>query len=364
MSIPYTNELDLVTHKWVSISNLFFEEKIKPTPDEIIFIDVSKSRYLIPTNVDSSENDIVVNRKYLAKLFRHINENNNEVKYIFSDIIFDIPTIDDDSLIYSVNAIGNKISCINTYDSEELFQPNIFGFPSATATIAIEEGVIHKIPFLGKFGDTILPIKIYKDLHNVNFKVYNFFTWFENKGLSFNSQINYHYLRKNDFINGDYVKIGLGEIVSLIDVSPNIFSQFLKNRYILIGDFENDKIETYLNEQPGTLVLFDAYLHLKAENQILSIWYLISLYLFIYYLLWLHFTNKELKILLSIKIKYLNKIIIPVNIVSITFLLFIYSFISYFLFGIYISLFHLIAIFSIIEFFQFFINKIDDNQKK
>jgi len=234
MSLPINYDLDMDTQKWVSVSNFFLDKKFKPSSKEVIFIDVSKSRYLVPFNEDSSENEILVNRRYLAELFKYIVANDNNIKYLFADIIFDFSTIHDDSLVYAANALGNKFLSINTYNENGLFQKNILGLPSATATITMQDDVIYKVPLIGSYNDTFVPLKIYSDIHKIKFKHSFLFTWFENKGISFNSQINDLYLRRKDFIDGEYIKIGLGELISLIKVSPDFFKLYLKDRFIIM----------------------------------------------------------------------------------------------------------------------------------
>jgi hypothetical protein len=358
MAIPFNEGLDITIQKWVGISKLVLPEKTKPAPDQVIFIDVSKSRYLVPVNSDSTENDVIVNRQYLTRLFRFISANQNNVKYIFTDVIFDMPTADDSALSASMHALGNKFLCINTYNGDSAFQKNMLNARAATASVILQSGTVYKIPMLGSFADTLVPFKMYYDLEGHHIKSNFLFTWFSKQGLAFNTQINDYVLRGKDFTGGGYTKIGLGELVSLLQLSPEIFSQYLQGRYILIGDFENDSHSTYLNDQPGTLILFNAYLHLKNGQQFLSIWYLIILYLFLYTVVWMHANKKTVVYKLTLKVKFFQPFLIPMNIISVSILLIAFTYLSSLLFGTNISVFHLIAIFSLVEMGQFFISKI------
>jgi len=164
--------------------------------------------------------------------------------------------------------------------------------------------------------------------------------------------INYP-LRGNDFTGGEYVKIGLGELVSVLELSPEVFNQYLQNRYLLIGDFENDSHRTYLNQQPGSLILFNAYLHLHLNRQILSVWYLIVLYIFLHWIVWLQTGKKSRHLKLTLKVKYFEPFEFPVNILSVSLLLLIFTYISSLLFCVNISIFHLITIFSFVDLVKF-----------
>ena len=334
--------------KWVGAIPMLLPDRHKPASDEIIFIDVSKSRYLAPLNEDSTENDVIVNRKYLTQLFTKITANNNRVKYVLCDIQFDISTPDDSALIKSVSGLKDKFLSINTCDNDSL-KKNILDLRSATASFYLQQDAVYKIPFFGNYGDTLVPFKMFTDLDKGNIQKNFLFTWFSDKGISFNSQINDYPLRSSDFIDGKYIKIGLGELVSIMELTPEIFEQYLQNRFLLIGDFENDIHNTYLNTQQGTLILFNAYLHLYNNRQLLPVWYLIVFYIFIYCIVWLQAGKRSHNINIPLTIKYFEPLKIPINILSISTLLIIFSLISSLIFKVNISIFHLILIFALVD---------------
>ncbi len=349
----------MAIQKWVGIVKMILPEKHKPGADEVIFVDVSKSKYLVPLNTDSTENDIVTNRFYLAQLLQQVSAHKNQVKYILCDVHFDIATKDDRLLIASARPVGNKFLCINSYRNNRL-QKNILQLPSATATIDLQSGSVYKIPFFGRFNDTMVPYKVYYDLYHYATTTNFLATWFRGKGLSFNSQINDYYLRNKDFEeDGGYIKIGLGELVSLLRVNPGIFDQYLRNRFVLIGDFENDVHDTYLNEQAGTLILYNAYLHLQKNKELLSAWYLFVLCLFLYVIVWLQTSKTKHIYTLRVKLKFFESVTIPVNIISISILLVLFTFISSLVFGVNISIFHLILVFSVIDVVKFAVGKLE-----
>ena len=120
MALPYNTGPDRTIQKWVGAIRMVLPDRHKPAPDEIIFIDVSKSRYLVPLNEDATENDVITNRKYLAGLFTHLTANQNQVKYVLCDVLFDIPTPDDSVLIQSMAGLKDKFLSINTYSSNSL----------------------------------------------------------------------------------------------------------------------------------------------------------------------------------------------------------------------------------------------------
>ena len=342
----------MTIQKWVGAIRMHFTDRHKPAPDEVIFLDVSKSKYLVPLNDDSTENDIITNRKYLIELFTLLTENKNQVKYVFCDVYFDIPTPDDSALIQSVSGLKDKFLGINVYADDSL-KKSLTGIRSATTSLYLQQNAVYKIPFFGNYGDTLVPFKMYTDLDKGKIRKNFLFTWFSGKGIAFNNQINDYLLRRSDFTGKGYVKIGLGELVSVLKLNPEVFNQYLQNRYLLIGDFENDDHITYLNTQPGTLILFNAYLHLHLNRQILPVWYLILFYIFLYWIVWLQANEKDRQFIFRLKLKFFETFEIPVNILSVSFLLLVFSYLSSLLFNINISIFHLIAIFSVVDFIEF-----------
>ena len=352
MALPYNTGPDMVVQKRVGAVRMLLPDGHKPASDEIIFIDVSKSRYLVPLDTDSTENDVIINRKYLAKLFTLLTANQNQVKYVLCDVHFDIPTPDDSVLIQSISGLEDKFLSIDVYKNDNLSK-NLLDVRSATASIYLQKNAVYKVPYFGNYGDTLAPFKMYTDLDKGNIRKNFLFTWFSGKGIAFNNQINDYLLRCSDFTDGVYVKIGLGELVSVLELSPEIFESYLKNRYVLIGDFENDIHNTYLNKQPGTLILFNAYWHLHHNRQILSVWYLIILYIFLHWIVWLQTGKRSRHLKLTLKIKYFEPFDFPVNILSISLLLIFFSYLSSLLFNVNISIFHLIAIFSLVDLVEF-----------
>jgi len=348
----------MTIQKGVGAIRMLIPDRHKPAPDELIFIDVSKSRYLVPLNEDSTENDVVANRKYLTELFNFLATNNSQVKYVLCDVNFNIPTPDDSAFIQSVSGLQDKFLSIDAYtNTNDNLIKNVICVRSATASVYLQKNTVYKIPFFGNYGEPLVPFKMYTDLDKGNVRKNFLFTWFSGKGIAFNSQINDYPLRSSDFTNEKYVKIGLGELVSVMKLSPQFFSGYLKNRYLLIGDFENDRHNTYLNNQPGTLILFNAYLHLHLNRQLLPVWYLIILYIFLYWIVWLQTGKRSRRFKFTVKIKHFETFKIPVNILSVSFLLIIFTYLSSLLFHINISIFHLIAIFSVVDLVKFIWNK-------
>jgi hypothetical protein len=84
---------------------------------------------------------------------------------------------------------------------------------------------------------------------------------------------------------------------------------------------------------------------------------LIVLYIFIHWIVWLQAGKKSHQLKLTLKIKYFEPFEFPVNILSVSLMLIIFTYISSLLFNVNISIFHLIAIFSLVDLVEFIWNK-------
>ena len=343
----------MAIQKWVSVIRLLIPDCQKPAQDSIIFVDVSESRYLIPRNKDSAQNDVIVNRKYLAELFNLLSANESQVRYVLCDVLFNITTPDDSALIQSISGIKGKFLGIDEYKDGGL-NKNLIGARSANASVYLQNNVVYKIPFFGRYGDALVPFKMYEDLDKGKIRKNFLFTWFSGKGIAFNHQINNYPIRSSDFTDRTYVKIGLGELVSGLKLYPDtVFSWHLQNRFILIGDFD-DLHDTYLNDQPGPIILFNAYLHLHLNRQILPVWYLILFYIFLYWIVWLQAEGKKNRLFkFPLKLKYFEPFVIIVEILYDSFLLLTFTILSSLLFNVNLSIFHLITVFSVVDFVKF-----------
>jgi hypothetical protein len=147
------------------------------------------------------------------------------------------------------------------------------------------------------------------------------------------------FARKN--INTYY----LGELLA----DPDCFA-VLKNKFIIIGDFENDMHITYLGRMPGSLILWDAYLSLRNHYVTISFKWLFMLFVFYFsvsYWIIIHPDRKLQEIHQKIKIPFLTKFLI--GYISFIGILVLINIISYFYFGTFVSLFYIATYLSFIQ---------------
>jgi hypothetical protein len=361
MSTTFFSTVESKVMKWVEITSIISKHKNTPQPNECVFIDVSKTKMLISNDSTSLEHEIITNTEMLAEFFEYITKKKIQVKYVFCDIIFGVKdsTKYDQRLKKAANCLGEKFLTIDTeLDSEGLFKKNRLNLRSANAMVRVFQNNLYKIPLYNNEKDTFVPLKMYHDIEKGKFSRHFLYTYSYNEGISFNTIIPKLYLKKSD-IEEPYIKFGLGEFVQdTREIGENTlandyFINSLNNKFILIGDFESDIHNTYLNQQPGTLILFNIYWNLKQKKHIVPILYLFVFQIFSTFLLWFKFIKKEIKLTKPI----FGKQIISSNYLTMTILIVLFSLIFNYIFDVVISTFHILILFANIDLIKKLKNK-------
>ena len=258
---------------------------IDPKPDEanVIFLDVSKDIVTVDdpdftySGTDSilGAKVIIKDRKKLAVLCRELNKNPNSYKYVFCDILFDY-TSPDDPVFGPIIAKTKHLTATNIFENNQYIKP-IFKISSGCVNYdLISQSSFSKMPLL--YGDTIksLPILVYENTTGIRVHKKNYLTYFD-KQLAFNTIIPEMYYRPADLrrFDQDGKKANffyLGDVIT----KRNFFNDYLKGKFIIIGDFSGDKHSTFAGSIPGCLILFNIYLTLINHAPIFSlIWVLL-----------------------------------------------------------------------------------------
>jgi hypothetical protein len=104
-------------------------------------------------------------------------------------------------------------------------------------------------------------------------KIKHAFGWyFEGSRPAMNSLIIDYQIRTHELLDElEYPVINLSELMLLPE--EVIANDFLKNRFVIMGDFNNDTHETIYGSTPGTLILLNVFLSLMDGQHIISIWW-------------------------------------------------------------------------------------------
>ena len=363
MNQPRTYGEEFFFVKWLTITKrTIFNIDPKPNFKEFLFLDVSESKSLLPLNPDSSRVGIITDRKKLTRFFDFVSKNNNDVKLVFCDVLFDKSTPDDADLEKSIIKLNNKFLGVNELDGKNITVP-VINIPTASSSIYVEDGTIIKYPILLKDTIQTVPAAMLAKIDQKTVSAIPPLVKIQGSGWSLGSPILELSVREKDFeakgsTDSSYIKIGLGELVSLIqtfennpDASANLFDQYFRNKILLIGDFENDRHSTIYGDMPGTLVILNSYLTLKHGKGLLS-WGLVLFLAFGFGLIsYTYFIDENIRIRgVALKVLEHNRGILHFFYYYGVFLT-VMTIIVYYVFGLHIGIFFQLLYLKILDWF-------------
>jgi hypothetical protein len=123
-----------------------------------------------------------------------------------------------------------------------------------------------------------IPVYMHQQLNGGDVKEASPF--YTDKGkLIFNSFIVDFPIRSFElFENAEYPVVNLSELLVLPE--DVLVKDYLKDRIILLGDFNTDVHSTIYGETPGTLILLNTFLTLKSGHHIVSFFWVLTMLLF------------------------------------------------------------------------------------
>ncbi len=254
----------------------------KPDSAEFVFINVGKDKTAYLQGYDFEpyrESMMLTNRKNLTDLFRILNKYPDQYKYVLCDVFFEDPTPDDSLFKQEIEKMRNIVAASRTeVDSNgirQLIKP-IFEVNYGSAEVYTIEGgsggAVYKFNYLNYDTLASMPLVMHKDLYESSFYKKGFLYFF-NGFISFNTIVMEQKIRNYDLeVRKNYLYPDLFSLLNLLDLNEKeTFDKFLKDRIIIIGDFENDRIETAFGQQSGSLVMLNAFLALREGDTYFSI---------------------------------------------------------------------------------------------
>lgn len=280
MNTGYTYGDEQYFIKWSSIfKRLVLNIDKDPPKNDFIFINVAYDKALIPLE-DGLGNEVITDREKLAKLFQVIKKHQTEIKYTVCDIFLQGYSDSDSLFQASVSGINNIVFPTH-FDANGNIEKLNLDVPEAIADYKVANSSFMKFKLFQSDSLPTLPVLLYEKINHRKFKYANGMYW-DNNQASHNSLIIDYQIRPHEiFEEKEYPVVTLSELLLLPEEA--IFNEFLKNRMVFIGDFNTDVHETVYGATPGTLILLNIYLTLKDGQHIISIWWIV--YLFIGYFL-------------------------------------------------------------------------------
>ena len=348
----------------------------KPVGDSVVFLNVSKDVMtvddpdsLLYTRTDSLEGARVVikDRRKLAAFFGEINQYVGEYKYIICDILFDYPSPDDSLLKAKIESTKNLITS-SIYKNGSVVEPifnvknGCVNYTSAKTTLISNKGSLFlKLPLVYFDSVKSLPVMMYEELTGNSITEKHGLTYCNNR-LAFNTVIPELYYRPVDMRTSG-VHQNTFYLGDLVTTSPStFFNDYLRGKYIVIGDFDNDRHSTYMGVMPGTLLLFNTYLSLRNKQPLISIMWLLILfvaYTIVSYFMFIHPERKFKNLQSEIKFRFFKSVI--VKYVSFIGIMILIDLVSYFFYSTFVSIFYIA---TYLTFLEICIGKYDPVRKK
>jgi class 3 adenylate cyclase len=246
----------------------------RPPGHEYVFINLSEDKISIPDEEGGSL--VITDREQLARFFQVLNRHPKSYKFVLCDILFDLPSPQDSSLHAEVIKMKNLMvpSSIVRNDSGryKLLRP-VFPIKTGLAdyTPSLRQSTFSKY-VLSEF-DTLksLPVLMYEHLNKGKYERQGWLYWLDNQ-LSFNLIAPDLRIRNYDLFEGHtYPTIKLHELLGLLAAKEDaFFDKFLKDKIIVLGDFENDRTRTAFGDIAGSLILVNVYLSLVNKDTLVS----------------------------------------------------------------------------------------------
>ncbi|HMJ70765.1 MAG TPA: hypothetical protein VK508_17805 [Cyclobacteriaceae bacterium] len=223
---------------------------------DLLLVNTSYDKTLIDYEDDYGiGNKPVTDRKKLADFFRVVNQSGQRPSLVVIDIIFDNPSPDDSLLTKELRKIDNLVISSQLGKDGKPVMP----WPGLNFALAQYETTTGTFLKYNLINDTVhyLPAAMYHETQGTRFREWAGVAR-SDPGWWINSFIVDLPVRKAHIDNGEVLIWNLGDALSF---PPEDVTAMVANKIIIVGDiYEYDIHQTLLGQQPGPLIVANAYL--------------------------------------------------------------------------------------------------------
>jgi len=273
MYTGYTYEYEQLLIKLASITKrVVFNSDEDPPKKDYLFVNLANEKELIPLE-DGSGNEVITDRARLAAFFRIVKRHQHKIKFTLCDVFLQGHSVNDSVFNASLSGIKNVIFPTHFNDDGGI-EPIVFNVPHAIADYSAGGGFFKFRLFQNDTLPTI-PVYIYEQLTHK--KIAKALGWYTEDGApSLNAVIIDYQIRAHEvFEEAEYPVVKLSDLLVLPE--DVLVTEFLKDRIIIMGDFNADIHETLYGPAPGSLILLNIYLTLKDGHNLISVWWVLGL---------------------------------------------------------------------------------------
>ena len=291
LNIPISGEKEVIaTYEYLTNS-----EHPLNVPDSILLINVSYDREL----VDVTENEIpigntpITDRKKLLKLLKGL-EQDTTYKYVLLDIFFSerYNTDADSALFSTINSLPRiVVPCHQNSTISSEINKNKLGIADYLTTPLSTDFV--KYQYTSSDGISLAQ-KMYEDMTKHKIDDHTLF-YFDNGHLARNSVVLTYELLFNQTIHDYNSSIWQNLGTDVLDEESDELNIDYKDKYILIGAFDDDIHSTYMGAVSGPIINFNAYLALLHGKHYVSLWFFFIMFILFFIMSFLVYSEKTLK---------------------------------------------------------------------
>ena len=269
------------------------------TADSVIMIDVHYDKQMVVERDEGMPNGMVpvTNRHKLLQLLTFLNER-HDYRYIMMDVFLGKSVRqEDDTTLYRLISKMPRIVIAKPMQEEIADSCLLTKAGTAQYGTAIWENDFVKFQYQTDSTKS-MPLMMYEEVTGRKIsKLWD--KWYTDKGLARNCVILTYEFCDED-MSWDLGTGLLGDTIDNMPNTPELENLDTKDKYILIGDFEDDRHQTFLFDMSGTSILFNAYLTLLHQHHLISLGLIVLIFMVFWVLAWLTITqNKQFEWLCS-----------------------------------------------------------------
>lgn len=365
LSLPRTFGDERFFLKWTClIKKSILGVDHKPSPKDILYIDVAGSKTLLDTpdplyqEQTGFHHTAITDRGQLSALMNYISEYGEGVSLLVLDLTFEQASPADSLFQERISQFPFPLLGASRMLDNGQLAPNVITLPTAVANYMTTDNNFMKYPLFLADSLPTLPLVMMKILEKAHFKN-RLLGPTVNGHISLANPIIDFKIRPFDFKDSGNLK---KEHFTVFSLGTLLFEwefweeadikAILKDKLIIVGDFKEDVHQTVFGQLAGPVVLHNAYLTLKEGGNLISWIWLLLFYLFFW---WLSYRitkepNKKLSESLSNKPKTALGAILRDSIDE-AFILALATIVSYFVFNIHVNILVLLLYLKTISYF-------------
>lgn len=283
------NEMPLIQGA-TYFKNIILDVEDKPAQKDFMFIDVAYDKMLIDkldTNGFPMGKQPIVDRSKLARFFHILNSKPANQKFVICDIFFADPAQPDECVGDTISPdvalkaeLAKMKNVVLSYhfknDKDSLDLPIFLDPPRGIADYTTTNNTFLKFNLIHRDTIKSSPLLMYEYLHKQQLKKTSWFHWLNGQRILKSFIVDFRIRNYDLFVSQNHYKVD--NLDALLTLDAKDILAHVKDRIIIVGDFQNDKHETIYGETVGPLILLNTYLALKNGDNVITPLFLVFLF--------------------------------------------------------------------------------------